>query len=416
MAILISSTNVVNNDRSFRVIADTTAARNATPATGMIRYNTSLSQYEFYNGTAWGPIKSVATVSDAYAWGANSQGALGDGTITHRLSPVSVSGGFTDWVQISAGKYSSSGIRANGTAWCWGRASAGQLGNDTTTDTSSPVSVVGGFTDWVQIDFGQYHNIALRANGTAWAWGSGGSGRLGDGTTTSKTSPVSVVGGFTDWVKISAGTDHSAAIRANGTAWCWGGGFGGRLGDNTAIGKSSPVSVVGGFTDWVQISAGNFHTAAIRATGTAWCWGSGAYGRLGDNTVISKRSPVQVVGGFTDWVQISAGLVSTAAIRANGTAWGWGGNEGRLGDGTTTSKTSPVQVVGGFTDWVQISTGDFHTAAIRANGTAWSWGGFTDGRLGDGTTNMTSSPVSVVGGFTDWVQINVLSHTVAIRR
>ena len=426
MAILISGINVINNDKSFRVVAGTTAARNATPATGMIRYNTSLSEYEFYNGTVWGPIKVAgAAVSDAYSWGSGSAGNLGDGTTTSKSSPVSVVGGFTDWVQIDVGVGNTVAIRANGTAWGWGNNNKGRLGDGTTTYRSSPVSVVGGFTDWVQVDTGNGHTVGLRANGTAWAWGGNDYGQLGDNTggvfTDSRISPVSVVGGFTDWTQISAGYVHTVAIRSNGTAWAWGHAGLGRLGNNdSTTSRSSPVSVVGGFTDWVQISAGNSHTSAIRANGTAWGWGINAYyfGAVGDNSNINKSSPVSVVGGFTDWVQVSAGGANTLALRANGTAWGWGSNgRGALGASIYGGRSSPVSVVGGFTDWVQISNFGNHTAAIRANGTAWAWGYGSQGRLGDGTTTNRNSPVSVVGGFTDWVQVSAgNNHTVGIRR
>jgi alpha-tubulin suppressor-like RCC1 family protein len=383
----------------------------------MFWYNTTLAQLEVWNGTAWKAQNAGGGTKplNAYAWGDNGGGRLGDNTITSRLSPVSVVGGFTDCVQISAGNHTVA-IRANGTAWAWGTNGNGQLGDNTITGRSSPVSVVGGFTDWVQISAGQLHTAAIRANGTAWGWGNNGYGRLGDGTTTYRSSPVSVVGGFTNWVQISAGRDHTVGLRANGTAWAWGNNTQGKLGDNTTSSKRSPVSVVGGFTDWVQISAGWAHNVGLRANGTAWAWGNNSNGRLGDNTLTSRRSPVSVVGGFTDWVQIVGGFDRTAAIRANGTAWCWGYNiSGQLGDNTTISKISPVSVVGGFTDWVQISAG-VHTSAIRANGTAWAWGYGGQGRLGDNSNINKSSPVSVVGGFTDWVQVSAgIPHTAAIR-
>jgi alpha-tubulin suppressor-like RCC1 family protein len=128
--------------------------------------------------------------------------------------------------------------------------------------------VVGGFTDWVQISACGAHSVAIRANGTAWAWGSNSSGQLGinESTLSSYSSPVSVVGGFTDWVQISAGQSHTAAVRANGTAWAWGDNGSGRLGDGTTTNRSSPVSVVPGFIDWAQISAGGSFTLGIRAS------------------------------------------------------------------------------------------------------------------------------------------------------
>ena len=414
MTLQVLGNNVVNQNRSF-VLGTATPG---SPATGMIRYNSGLAQFEVYNGTAWTNIISpLPSIPPAWAWGLNGDGQLGDDTATSRQSPVSVVGGFTDWVQISAGRFHTAAVRANGQAWAWGSNANGQLGDNTITSRSSPVSVVGGITDWVQIDAGLAHTAAVRANGQAWAWGNNPSGQLGDDTTTSRRSPVSVVGGITDWVQISASVNHTAAVRANGQAWTWGSNFFGRLGDNTTTDRSSPVSVVGGIPDWVQISAGNYHTAAVRANGQAWAWGSNSNGQLGDNTTSDRSSPVSVVGGFTNWVQISAGVGHTAAIRANGQAWGWGFNSyGQLGNNTTTYRSSPVSVVGGITDWVQISGGRVHTAAVRANGQAWAWGLNSYGRLGDGTTSDRSSPVSVVGGFTNWVQISAGTyHTAAVR-
>ena len=156
----------------------------------------------------------------------------------------------------------------------------------------------------------------------AYAWGGGGSGRLGNNDTADKNSPVSVVGGYTDWCQVSAGTKNSLAVRTNGTAWAWGYNTCGSLGDNTTVSKSSPVQVVGGFTDWCQISAGGFfgnaerHSVAVRTNCTAWAWGRASGGRLGDNTTVSKSSPVSVVGGFTDWCQVSASYDSGAGIRS----------------------------------------------------------------------------------------------------
>jgi alpha-tubulin suppressor-like RCC1 family protein len=108
-------------------------------------------------------------------------------------------------------------------------------------------------------------------------------------------------------------TAHGVALRTNGTIWTWGQGTSGILGDNTTVDKSSPVSVVGGFTDWVQVSASLLNTVAIRSNGTLWTWGTNSYGQLGDNTVVAKSSPVSVVGGFTGWGSVAAGY-QTAGI------------------------------------------------------------------------------------------------------
>ena len=415
-------TTVVNADQSF-VLGNATPA---TPVVGMIRWNSATSVFQIYDGTSWTFIQDTGGSAGAsptrIGIGLNNVGQLGDGTTTNKSTAIAIVEEFTDWIQIDTNlrynTHHTTAIRANGTAWAWGQNNFGQLGDNSTTNRSSPVSVVGGFTDWVQISAGGTHTTAIRANGTAWAWGQNNYGQLGDNSTTNRSSPVSVVGGFTDWIQISAGDNHSLAIRANGTAWGWGENNVGQLGDNSTTYRSSPVSVVGGFTDWIQISAGQEHSLAIRANGTAWGWGSSRFGRLGDNTTVSKRSPVAVVGGFTDWVQISAGTYHSLAIRANGTAWAWGRNgSGQLGDDSTADRTSPVSVVGGFTDWIQISAGDNHSVAIRANGSAWGWGENTVGQLGDGVAinDVFKSPVNIALS-SNWVHISAgCQNTMAIR-
>ena len=373
----------------------------------------------FSTGDYWIAIAQTSQ-SVTWAWGNNGSAALGDGTAgANQSSPVSVVGGFSDWCQISAGGSQTGAVRRSGSAWAWGYNGTGRLGDNTTTNRSSPVSVVGGFTDWCQASTGGSHTVAVRRSGSAWAWGYNGSGRLGDNTTTNRSSPVSVVGGFTDWCQINAagGGSHTVAVRTSGSAWAWGSNNCGKLGDNTTTDRSSPVSVVGGFSDWCQISSGQNHSAAVRTVGSAWAWGRNNYGQIGDNTTTPKSSPVSVVGGFTDWCTVHTFSYHTLGLRSNGTIWAWGnGANGRLGDNSTQNKSSPVSIVGGFTDWCQVSPGTLHSLAVKTNGTAWSWGATSSGSLGINNTTPRSSPVSVVGGFTDWCQVAAgNSHSVAIR-
>ena len=344
-----------------------------------------------------------------WTWGVNSKGELGDNTTVTKSSPVSVVGGFCDWRQVSLGFCNTSAVRQNGTAWAWGEGSSGALGDNTTVNKSSPVSVVGGFTDWIQVSAGFLFSVGLRQNGTAWAWGLNSNGQLGDNSATTRLSPVSVIGGFCDWCQVAAptgGSQFSSAVRTNGTLWAWGNNANGKLGDNTTVNKSSPVSVVGGFTDWCRVSGG-YHSIAVRQNGTIWAWGYNSFGALGDNTTVNKSSPVTVIGGFTDWCQLSAGGSFSLAIRTNGSAWAWGRNLcGGLGNNGTANRSSPVSVVGGFTDWCQVSSAYLSSFGLRTNGTIWSWG-FNDGFdgsgvLGNNSVVNRSSPVSIAGGFTDW--------------
>lgn len=402
------------NMGQIRTIDQVSNLPSAATSEGWLYFVQADERLYFSDGTVWATIVPVVYSNTIYSWGRNSNGALGDNTVTARSSPVSVVGGFTDWCQVSAGAIQPNdgftlAVRTNGTAWAWGVNNCGQLGTNDTTSRSSPVSVVGGFTDWCQVSAGKNpHSLGVRQNGTAWAWGCNNYGQLGDNTTATKSSPVSVVGGFTDWCQISAGGQHALAVRTNGTAWAWGRGAYGRLGTNNTTNRSSPVSVVGGFTDWCQISAGSSQSLAVRQNGTAWAWGYGNQGQLGIGCLVFyPSSPVSVVGGFTDWCQVSVSAQHTLGVRQNGTAWAWGaGNYGRLGDNCTTNRSSPVSVIGGFTNWCQVSAGYRHSLAVRQSGTAWAWGNGDDGRLGDNTTVSKSSPVSVIGGFSDWCQVS----------
>jgi alpha-tubulin suppressor-like RCC1 family protein len=340
----------------------------------------------------------------ALAWGNGGNGRLGDDTVIDRSSPVTVVGGITNWSSLSAGLRYSLGI-AGGIAYAWGSNNHGQLGDNTILSKRSPVTVVGGITNWSQVSGGNYHSLGI-ANGIAYAWGQNfGTGRLGDDTVINKSSPVTVVGGITDWSQISAGGFHSLGVTDTGIAYAWGNNNLGKLGDDTVINKSSPVTVVGGITNWSQVIGGDAHSLGI-AGGVAYACGSNNNGCLGIGIAVGSRSsPVTVVGGITNWSQVSGGYRHSLGI-ANGIAYAWGNNtNGRLGDNTTVTRSSPVTVVGGITNWTQLSAGTYHSLGI-ANGVIYGWGNNISGSLGDGTIDIRSSPVTVVGGITSWSQVS----------
>jgi alpha-tubulin suppressor-like RCC1 family protein len=230
--------------------------------------------------------------------------------------------------------------------------------------------VTGGITNWTQVSAGREHSLGVTNSGIAYAWGAGGSGRLGDGTTTYQLSPVTVVGGITNWAQVSAGDFHSLGVTDSGIAYAWGQNdfFGpiGQLGTGTTINQSSPVTVVGGITNWAQVSAGSFHSLGVTDDGIAYAWGAGESGRLGTGTTTYQSSPVTVIGGITNWAQVSGGQHSLG-ITDTGIAYAWGqGNYGRLGTSDIISRSSPVTVVGGITNWLQADSGDLqHMVAIR---------------------------------------------------
>jgi alpha-tubulin suppressor-like RCC1 family protein len=353
----------------------------------------------------------------AYAWGGNfyygEGGELGDGTTVGRSSPVTVVGGLT-WRQVDAGYRHSLGVANTRIAYAWGLGDFGKLGTGSTTDVSSPVTVVGGITNWTQLSAGGTFSVGLTTSGIAYGWGNNNKGQLADGTTTQRTSPVTVVGGITTWRQLSAGRDFVLGRTSAGIAYAWGRNYG-MLGDGTTVSKSSPVTVVGGITTWNQLSGGAYHSLGLTSASIAYAWGEGGNGRLGDGTTVGKSSPVIVVGGITTWSQLAAsdGFSSqhSLGLTSAGIAYAWGYNgRGQLGDGTTTNRFSPITVVGGITNWTKASAGGRHSVGLTSSGILYAWGDNTgrenaNGQLGDGTTTNRSSPVTVVGGITTWTQI-----------
>ena len=235
-----------------------------------------------------------------------------------------------------------------------------------------------------------------------YGWGSNANGRLGDGTVVDRSSPVQI-GASTTWSSVSSGTGSGAhAIKLDGTLWGWGANNNGQVGDNTGVSRSSPVQI-GALTNWYQVSSG-FCVAAIKTDGTLWTWGLNFYGSLGINqgALSYNSSPVQV-GALTTWAQVSANFGSRmAAIKTDGTLWAWGrNNNGQVGDGTTVHRSSPVQV-GALTNWSYVSVSGYHTHATKTDGTFWSWGVAGQGRLGDNQAlSARSSPIQI-GSLTNW--------------
>lgn len=376
------------------------------------------SEELFWSNAEYGWLSMYpGSLNYTWAWG---RGPLGDGAGTDKSSPVSVVGGFTDWCQVSNGCLHSTAIRIDGTAWAWGSGGNGQLGNNTNSNQFAPVSVVGVGARWCQISAGSYHTAAVKIDGTAWTWGENGKGELGNNTDVDTNSPVQPAGVNTGWCQISAGRDHTAAVKSDGTAWTWGENGDGQLGDGTDVDRSSPVAVLGTITTWCQISAGGGHTAAIKTDGAAWTWGLNNCGQLGDNSAgvgTNKSSPVQAAGFNSNWCQISAGNTHTAAIKKDNTAWTWGNNSsGQLGNNSVLPRSSPGTTAGGGTTWCQISAGNCHTAAVKTDGTVWNWGRNTNGQLGDNTLLPRSSPLAPLGVNADWCQVSAGGlHTTAIK-
>jgi alpha-tubulin suppressor-like RCC1 family protein len=341
-----------------------------------------------------------------WTWGYNQDGQLGDGTMINKTSPIRI-GNLTDWKLIAVG--GGGAIKDDGTLWTWGYNYFGQLGDGTTINKSSPIQI-GYLTDWSQLIRFRHGQVAIKTDGSLWGWGLNAFGVLSDQLPPQSSSPIQI-GSLTDWKQVSVVDSHIATIKNDGTLWTWGYNYKGQLGIGTggwATEISSPTQV-GLLTNWKQVACGWEHTVAIKTDGTLWAWGSNDSGQLGDGTTISKSSPIQV-SSLTDWKQIVSGYNMTAAIKTDGTLWTWGyggadaygGGTGQLGDGTIVSKSSPVQI-GLLTNWKLVACGFHMSTAIKTDGTLWTWGDNYYGQLGDGTNTSKSSPVQV-GALTIWTQ------------
>lgn len=319
-------------------------------------------------------------------------------------------------IRIAAGTSHTCAVRIDGTVWCWGDASFGQLGNGQSgagTFRTKAVQVRRGnghLTGVEHIASSGHHTCALRTNGTVWCWGNDLYGQLGDGTTGDgahlRTSAVRVRrgGGSLDEVMaIATGHFHSCALVRDGSVWCWGDGSLGQLGDgeegaNHLRTRASRVRRGTGYLGHVSgIAAGGSHACVRRTDGTAWCWGYGSFGQLGDGTTNIRSKPVQVLRGsgvLTRVAGIAAGGAHTCARRSDGSARCWGSaGSGQVGDGTTGDpvdhlRLKPVRVIrpsGAFTNVRKVALGNSHTCALRTDKTVWCWGSNFYGQLARGS-------------------------------
>lgn len=387
---------------------------------------------------AAGGNQTLALANDGtvWAWGDNSFGQLGDGTSIQRLVPVQVSG-LSGISAISMGSNHAIALKGDGTIWSWGSNSMGQLGfsaNNYSQSTPVQVEGIGGVSVIVA---GGNHNLALKGDGTLWAWGYNGAGQLGDGTILQRNTPIQITG-LSGIAAFSAGMNHTAVVQVNGSVWTWGGNLNGQLGDGATDYYTVPVQVAG-LSGASAISAGHLHSLALRGDGTAWFWGDNSRGQAGDGTNLMCPTPIQVSGvtgvasiaattnrnvilkmdgtvwswgmdmygngsvtpalveGVSDIIAIAAGANPTIALRRDGTLRAWGNNSfGEVGDGTTTRRQTPVQVAN-LTDVAAIAAGSCHSLALKRDGTVWAWGSNEYGQLGDNTTTQRLTAVPVTG-------------------
>lgn len=340
---------------------------------------------------------ALTTAGRVKCWGHNGEGQLGDGTTVHRPVPVDVVGLRGGVADVAPATAHTCALVA-GAVKCWGSNEDGRLGDGTLTDSLTPVDVIGLTSGVAEVAAGWVHTCALTTTGGVKCWGKNGSGRLGDGTTEDRSTPVDVVGLTSGVAALSPGLGHTCALTTIGGVKCWGSNSHGALGDGTTEKRSTPVDVVGLTSGVAAIAAGSGHTCALTTAGAVKCWGVNNAGKLGDGTTEGYRTtPVDVVGLASGVSAIAAGTQHTCALTATGGVKCWGAHYyGELGDGTTENHSSPVDVAGLTSGVVAIAASTERTCALTTTGRVKCWGANWYGQLGDGTRTHSSTPVDVV--------------------
>lgn len=351
----------------------------------------------------WGFTCGVTVDDQAWCWGANFGGQLGDGTTTDRLGPVRVAGGLL-FREISPGSSYTCGVTVDDLAYCWGLNHGGRLGDGTTTASLTPVAVAGGLR-FRSVSAGASHTCGVTTTDQGYCWGGFGAGRGNEIGGEQRYRPFEVDASLrfrelsANLVTSALGT-FSCGVTLDDVAYCWGDNDFGQLGIGGVGGLIwGPVAVAGGHA-FRRINTGATRTCALTPDRRAWCWGANWDGDVGDGTPagsinIVRSSPVPVAGGLRFRELGGGGEYHACAITQSWRAYCWGLNSyGQLGDGTTTNRSTPVAVATKLR-FTQVGTGTDHTCGVARGHVAWCWGSNYAGQLGDGTTTPSSTPVPV---------------------
>jgi alpha-tubulin suppressor-like RCC1 family protein len=360
-----------------------------------------------------GPVSLVATgewrtcaftrAGNSYCWGDNSDGALGDGTLINRNSPVAVNA-LESVISIAVGSFHSCAVTTAGIGKCWGNNQWGQIGDGTTDFQTVPAAVIGLSSGVKALSAGSTNTCALTAASAVQCWGGNEQGQVGDGTTFQRVVPTTVSGLSDGATAVTTGQLHSCALTVTGTVRCWGNNRLGQLGDGTTENRVVPVTVPG-LSSVISISAGSDHTCAVLSGGSLRCWGGNSDGQLGDGTTTDRSTPVAVYGLPGSVREVTAGGRHTCAIDTDGGVHCWGNNgAGQLGDGTITDSLRPVPV-SGLSRAISLAAGWAHTCALTSNHEMVCWGNGVFGQLGNGTREYRPTPGPVSGLTNDIIAI-----------
>jgi YD repeat-containing protein len=330
-------------------------------------------------------------VTNLYIWGCDEYVANGPSIEIHKQPQLRLS----DIRAISAGHMHCLAVKSDGTVWAWGWNEYGQLGDGTTTDSQSPAQVKNlDGVESVVASFGS--SLALKSDGTVWGWGSNMNGELACGTETPFYYAPVQAKGLAGVQKIVCGDNHAVALKSDGTVWAWGDNLNNEIGDGTeTIQYRTPVQLIG-LSGIQDIAACAAHSLAVKSDGTVWAWGNNSRGELGNGTYADSNIPVQV-SNLSNIQAVATGAYHSMALESGGSVWAWGSNsQGQLGNGTSTGSNIPIQIIE-FSEGKAISGGLHHSVALKTDGTVWAWGSNGYGQLGNETPTYSDIPVQVIG-------------------
>lgn len=327
-----------------------------------------------------------------WCWGANSFGQLGIPASAKVTAPVQALP-YADWITIETGSANTCGIRRDRSLWCWGRNYYGELGvNGLGSFSAAPVQITSP-SQWRSVSVGFNHVCGIGVDGILFCWGANHTAELGDGTVENRAQPMPVDNSRA-WLAVSAGDSHTCALDATRVLWCWGANYSGALGDGTTTERRTPVAVREA-PGWSSVAAGYSVTCALR-NGELWCWGSMSY--LVPSTYLLDRTVPVRIGTDSDWVVVEPARDRVCAVKSNGTLWCWGynNNMGQLGAGAPAGTSAgAARQVGTAADWHGVAGGDAHTCGLRNSGNAWCWGLNAVGQLGNRASGNKNAPVAV---------------------
>ena len=379
---------------------------------------------------ALGTKHSVAITSSGriFTWGDNEYGQLGNGTMKDSSTPIDITSQFNlnegeTFTKINMGYYNSSALTSEGRFFTWGYNGNGELGNGWGDHNPTPTDITSKFnldaSETIEIiSVGSHHSAIATSNGRVFAWGDNSTGQLGDGSNSTKSTPIEITKRF----NLSRGDKilglylngiHSTAVSSEGRVFTWGANLVGQLGNGTTKDKNKPVEITNLFNlspeeKIVTLNSGFGHLSAISSNNKIFVWGNNSYGSLGIGTLANQLSPLEITDYF-DLTEdetvncLSLGADYTIALTSANRLFSWGKNTtGQLGDRTTTDKLIPSEISDQFAlasgeTIARVSSSYWHSAVLTTKGRLFIWGGNDDGQLGIGKkTSFQSTPTEIV--------------------